>query len=247
MRRGKIGFWYRLAICVVKPLLLVFVKRDWRGRENIPPTGKVIIATNHVGHVDPLTLAHFLYESGRLPRYLAKSELFRVPLIGRLVRGAEQIPVYRYTADATLALRDALGALGRGECLAIYPEGTVTRDPQGWPMLAKTGVARLALATGAPVIPVAQWGPQEILRPYTRLLRLLPRKTSQVLAGPPVDLSGYLGAEPTVEVLRDVTETIMGAVTALVAELRGAQPPASVFDPRTRTRVEATTARRRSA
>lgn len=232
MRRGKMGFWYRFAICVVKPLLLLFTKQDWRGQENIPRTGGVIVAANHVAHIDPLTLAHFVYDAQRLPRYLAKIEMFGVPFIGRLMRGAGQIAVHRRTADATLALDDAIRALRGGECLVIYPEGTITRDPAGWPMVAKTGVARLALATGVPVIPVGQWGAQQILPAYTKNLHLLPRKTVHVQAGPPVDLSRYLGREPTVEVLREVTDAVMADIRALVGELRGLEPPQTVFDPR---------------
>ena len=68
--------------------------------------------------------------------------------------------------------------------MGIYPEGTITKDPDLWPMIGKTGAARVALETGCPVIPIAQWGPQEILAPYSKRLRLLPPKTVHVLAGP---------------------------------------------------------------
>jgi 1-acyl-sn-glycerol-3-phosphate acyltransferase len=146
------------------------------------------------------------------------------------MRGAGQIPVHRHTADASLALRDAVAALHNGECVAIYPEGTVSRDPEKWPMLAKTGVARLALLSGVPVIPVAQWGAEKILDSYrTKGLHLLPRHTMHVLAGPPVDLSEFHGRELTTEVLRGATEKIMAALTALVEELRGEQAPGQVY------------------
>lgn len=232
MRHRRIGFWYRLAVSVVKPTLLLFTRRDWRGRENLPAQGGVIIAANHVTHLDPLTLAHFLYDSGRVPRYLAKAELFRVRFIGRLVKGAGQIPVHRGTADANAALRDAVAALQRGECLVIYPEGTITRDPQGWPMKARTGIARLALLTGAPVVPVGQWGAQFILPAYTKRPHLFPRKVVHVIAGPPVDLSAWQGSEPTGIALREVTDRIMSDVRDLVGELRGEVPPAVVFERR---------------
>jgi 1-acyl-sn-glycerol-3-phosphate acyltransferase len=232
VRHGRIGFWYRLAVSVVKPPLLLFTRRDWRGRGNLPTQGGVIIAANHVAHLDPLTLAQFLYDSGRLPRYLAKAELFRVPFVGRLVNGCGQIPVHRGTADANAALRDAVAALQRGECLVIYPEGTITRDPEGWPMKARTGVARLALLTGAPVIPVGQWGAQFILPAYTKRPHLLPRKVVRVAAGPPVDLSLWMGAEPSGAVLREITDRIMAEVRQLVGELRGETPPSAVFERR---------------
>ncbi len=147
-----------------------------------------------------------------------------------MIRGAGQIPVYRGTKDASLSLRDAVAAVKAGGCVVIYPEGTCTRDPGYWPMAGKTGVARLALATGAPVIPVAQWGPQEILPYGGKRPRLLPRKTVHVLAGPPVDLSAYLGGPATPDVLRAVTDTVMGAVAGLLGELRGEEPPATLID-----------------
>jgi 1-acyl-sn-glycerol-3-phosphate acyltransferase len=166
VRRGRLGFWYRLAVCLIKPAMLVLTRRDWRGQQHIPPAGGVIIAANHVSYADPFTFAHYVYDAGRPPCFPAKIELFRLrwPL-GRIVRGAGQIPVYRNSANAADALRDAVAAIRRGEAVVIYPEGTVTRDPQLWPMVARTGVARLAMATGALVVPVAQWGPQ---RMYSR-------------------------------------------------------------------------------
>lgn len=230
MRRGKLGFWYRLVVVVLKPLLLLFTKRDWRGRENVPRTGGVILAVNHISYVDPLTLSHFVHDLPREPRFLAKAEIFRLPLLGRIVRGADQIPVHRNSADAAVALRDAVEALERGECLIIYPEGTVTRDPELWPMVGRTGVARLALTTGCPVVPVAQWGAHEILMPYAKRPRLLPRKTIRYSAGPAVDLSEFAGEPLTADVLRPATDKVMAAIRVLLADLRGEPAPADVWD-----------------
>jgi 1-acyl-sn-glycerol-3-phosphate acyltransferase len=165
VRHGRIGFWYRLTVSIVQPLSMLLTRREWRGAENIPAQGGVIVAANHLSYVDPMTFGHFVYASGRTPRFLAKSSLFEVPVFKYLVRGAGQIPVYRGTDDAAAALSAGVDALRRGECLLIYPEGTATRDPDCWPMQARTGVARLALTSGAPVVPAAQWGPQE-LWPY---------------------------------------------------------------------------------
>lgn len=232
MRHGRIGFWYRLAVMLVKPLSRSFTRRDWRGQDRLPRTGGVIVAANHVAHLDPLTLAHFVYDAGRLPRYLAKAELFEVPLVGRLLRGTGQIAVRRGSRDATLALHDALEALGRGECLVIYPEGTITKDPQGWPMTGHTGVARLALVSGLPVVPVGQWGPQLILPAYTKRPHLLPRKWVHVFAGPPVDLSEWNGRTLSNQVLREATDQVTACIRDLVAEIRGEAPPARTFDPR---------------
>ena len=232
MRLGRIGFWYRLAVVILKPPLLLLTKRRWRGFDNVPAEGGVILASNHISHVDPLTLADaIMYSTKRMPKFLAKASLFKGNgLVGRTVRGAGQIPVHRNTADASAALKDAVLALHRGELVVIYPEGTVSRDPDKWPMAARTGVARLALLSGAPVIPVAQWGAQDILDSYRgKGLRLLPRHRIDVVAGPPVDLSPWRGKELSSEVLHEATDAIMGALRAMVAEIRGEQPPTEIY------------------
>jgi 1-acyl-sn-glycerol-3-phosphate acyltransferase len=113
----------------------------------------------------------------------------------------------------------------------IYPEGTATRDPEQWPMVARTGVARLALATGVPVVPVATWGAQDILPYGTTKPHLWPRHTVHMLAGPPVDLTEFEGKPFTRDVLRGATNAVMADVAKLLAELRGGQPPAEPYRP----------------
>lgn len=232
--RRPIGFWYRLAVVLLKPPMLLLTRRDWRGAENLGLDGDgIVVVTNHVSHFDPLAFAHFLYDNGRTPRFLAKAGLFRVFFVGQVLRGAKQIPVYRESMDAAKAYSAAVDAINRGECVAFYPEATLTRDPGLWPMLGKTGAARVALATGAPVIPVAQWGPQWVLAPYGKRLHLFPRKVMHLSAGPPVDLTEFAGRDIDAVLLREVTERIMVAITALLAEIRGEPAPAVLLDPRT--------------
>ena len=237
MRLGRIGFWYRLAVVILKPLLLVLTRRRWSGFENVPAEGGVIVAVNHISHADPLVFADALvFGTRRMPRILAKSTLFhgKGPMgwfVGKVLRGTGQIPVLRHTTDASLALHAAVDALEKGELVAIYPEGTVSRDPDKWPMVAKTGVARLALLSGAPVIPVAQWGAEEILDSYRKPgLHLLPRHTVTLVAGPPIDLSPWRGRELTTEVLRDATAAVMTAITDLLEQIRGEHAPAEAFE-----------------
>jgi 1-acyl-sn-glycerol-3-phosphate acyltransferase len=233
VRYGRLGFWYRLVVVVVKPLLRLTTSRDWRHQERIPKTGGCIIAANHISYVDPLCLGLYVLEAGRTPKYLAKSSLFEVPFLKRVFIGANQIPVYRGTTDASKALSAAVEAVNEGECLLIYPEGSATRDPDCWPMKARTGVARLALETGAPVIPVAQWGPQRLWKyKEKRPHPMPPRKKISVITGQPVDLSSYIGRPLDHDTLHEVTELIMSRITALLVELRGGQPPAETFDPR---------------
>ncbi|WP_330240904.1 lysophospholipid acyltransferase family protein [Streptomyces sp. NBC_00525] len=239
MSRRRIGFWYRLAAVIAKPPLVVLFKRDWRGMEHIPADGGFITAVNHNSYLDPLSYGHFQYNTGRVPRFLAKAGLFKGTFVGTMLRGTGQIPVYRETTNALDAFRAAVNAIERGECVSFYPEGTLTRDPDMWPMAGKTGAARVALMTRAPVIPVAQWGANEAMPPYAKekKLRLLPRKTLRVKAGPPVDLSRFYGKEPTPELLREATEVIMRAITAQLEEIRGEQAPAEPYDHR-RARAE---------
>ena len=232
MRPRKIGFWYRLAEVILRPLLVVFTRRDWRGAEHLPRTGGVVLVTNHISWFDPLAFAHYVFDNGRLPRFLAKDSVFKILFVGRLLRGAGQIPVYRGSTDASKAFSAGVDAVRRGEAVVVYPEGTITRDPDLWPMVGKTGAARIALAAGVDVVPIAQWGPQEVLAPYAKRLRLLPRKTMHLVAGPPVDLDDLRGRPISSELLREATARIMAALTELLEEIRGGQAPAVRFDPK---------------
>lgn len=231
MSRPRLEPAYRLCVIVLRPLMMVLTKRDWRGTEHIPAEGGFVVAPNHISHLDPIAFAHYLYDHGRPPRFLAKSGLFSLPLIGWVVRNSGQIPVVRESRDAAEAFRGAVDAVKAGKCVAIYPEGTITRQPDGWPMVGKTGAARVALTTGCPIVPVAQWGPQALLPQHAKRPRVFPRKTMQVTAGPPVDLDDLRGRPITPEVLRTATERVMARVTELLEEIRGESAPAVAFDP----------------
>lgn len=232
MTARRQGVSYRFAVALMKPPLLAFMRRDWRGGEYLPRDRGFVAVTNHISYLDPFTFAHFLHDHGCPPRFLAKETMFRIVGLGRILVGAGQIPVYRETADASRALVAAVRAVEEGECVVIYPESTLTRDPNLWPMTGKTGAARVALLTGCPVIPIAQWGAQEILAPYGRWPHLLPRRTSHVHAGPPVALSALAGQPLDIPNLRVATEDIMSAITVLLEEIRGEQAPAQRWDPR---------------
>ncbi|CAA9363087.1 MAG: Acyl-CoA:1-acyl-sn-glycerol-3-phosphate acyltransferase [uncultured Frankineae bacterium] len=234
MRQGRLGFWYLLGIALLKPPTVALTRRVTHGTELVPPGG-VILAANHISLADPVALCDFvLYDLHRAPRFLAKRELFEGSgLVGRVMRGADQIPVDRHTPDASGALQPAVAALRRGETVVIYPEGTVTLDPGKWPMQARTGVARLALLSGAPVVPVAQWGAQDILDTgRSRRVNLRPRRRVLFRVGPPVDLSRWAGRELTAEVLRGATDAVLDAITAELEVLRGERAPAVRHDPR---------------
>ena len=232
-QRPKTGFWFGLVVVIVKPFMLAFTKRDWRGGENLPKSGGVVVVTNHISHFDPVALGHYLYDNGRIPRLLGKASLFKIPVFGRIILNAGMIPVYRGSAEAAHAFTDAVKAVEHGDCVVFYPEGTITRDPDQWPMTGKTGAARVALTTGCPVVPIAQWGPHEVYAPYGHKIRLLPRKTMRLVAGEPVDLSAFQGKPITADLLQKATTVLMHAVAEHLGTLRGETPPATLYDPRT--------------
>jgi 1-acyl-sn-glycerol-3-phosphate acyltransferase len=221
-------------VAVLNAIMVPFTKRDWRGQRKVPQTGGLILAVNHISNADPLAIGQFIAYSGRWPRFLAKTSLFRLPIIGRVLRACGQIPVERASRAAGDALKAAIRAVEEGRAVTIYPEGTITRDPQLWPMAGKTGAARIALETGCPVIPIGQWGAQEIM--YGREIgfpKLLPRTTLRVEAGDPVELDDLRNQPVTAPVLTEATDRIMDAITALVADIRGEPAPAARYDPRT--------------
>lgn len=222
MRRG---FWLRFAEFTLRPLLAVFTKPTWSGWENVPATGPAIFVANHTSMADPLVIAHFLYDRPREMRVLVKSDLFTLPLVGTVLRSSGQIPVHRATSNAGDALRTAAARIRAGEAPLMYPEGTVTHDPDLWPMQGKTGAARLFLDTGAPVVPIVQWGAHDLHDLRTRKVRLRPRTPVAVSAGPPVDLSAYVGSPPTGPVLKEITDVIMRRLRDDLADLRGVPAP----------------------
>ena len=223
---------WRVGAALLIPLLHLISKPVWRGTQNIPKSGPMIAICNHISYVDPLIFAEFLYRNGRAVRFLGKASLFRLPVIGWVLRHAEQVPVERETKGAgTVALEHAVAFLEAGHCLGVYPEGTLTRDAEYWPMVAKTGLARLAVMSKAPVIPCAQWGATEILKPYSRKPKIFPRTKVTVVAGKPLDFSQWYGKENDHEAMVAATAYAMAAITELLEDIRGESAPSEIFDP----------------
>jgi 1-acyl-sn-glycerol-3-phosphate acyltransferase len=229
MRRRDFPRTMRLIVLFIRPLLMVLTRRDWQGQEKLP-SGGFVLAPNHISHLDPFLISHFMVDQGISPRFLAKDTLMTLPVGGRILRNAEQIPVYRSTGGAAESLRAAVAAVEAGSVVTIYPEGTITRDPGAWPMSGRTGAVRVALSTGRPLVPVMQWGPQDVLWPYSKKLRLFPRKTIHVRVGDPVDLSDLEGRELTEELLDTATNRLMDTLTAMMAEVRGELPSTPRID-----------------
>jgi 1-acyl-sn-glycerol-3-phosphate acyltransferase len=223
-QRG-LGFWRRMAVVLVLPVMRAFTKRTWTGQENVPPTGGVILAPNHMSHFDPLVVAHFAYGARRWPRFLAKASLWDVPVVGFFLRKTLQIPVERGSVEAVKSLDALVDALREGGAVIIYPEGTTTKQPDLWPMRGKTGAARLALLTGAPIVPIAHWGAQDVFDVRTKKLSLRPRRPVSVVAGKPIDVSRWEGAAPSRAVLDEITDSIMTSIRDLLAEVRKVEAP----------------------
>ncbi|WP_278234920.1 lysophospholipid acyltransferase family protein [Isoptericola sp. AK164] len=230
---------YRLVALVVRPLMFSMCRYEWSGSENFPTDGGFIAAANHATELDALTFVHYLFDHGVEPRVLAKRGLFDTPVVGAVLRATNMIPVDRGSKAAAASLERAGRELGEGACVAVFPEGTLTRDPDLWPMEPKTGLARIALASRLPVVPIAQWGATEILPRYGKLPRPFPRKRVQTTAGPPVDLSDLYDRPLDAATLREAMDRVMDAITAQLATLRDEVPPEHRFDLRKHPDYEA--------
>jgi 1-acyl-sn-glycerol-3-phosphate acyltransferase len=223
VRRRGAAYW--LAIAVLRPLLFLGTSHRWSGTEHLPQDRGFLVVSNHISHADPVTLAHFLHDNGTFPRFLAKVGLFGLPGIGWVLSGTRQIPVRRDSLVAGKVLTEVVRAIEDGDCVVIYPEATLTRDPDLWPMPGKNGAARVALETGCPVIPVAQWGAQHLV-PGSGRGRWRPwRSRIQVRAGPAMDLSAFLGQPARAARLREITDLFQDEVTTLLEDLRGQEAP----------------------
>ncbi|QOR69492.1 1-acyl-sn-glycerol-3-phosphate acyltransferase [Ruania alkalisoli] len=223
--RAPVPRAYRVAAGVARPLVRAMTRPHWIGIENLPE-GPFLAVANHVSTVDPLTALHFFVGQGHFPVALAKSPLFEARGLGWLLRACGFVPVYRDTGEASESVTVAAQRLQSGTSVLIFPEGTLTRDPDLWPMAARTGAARLALETGVPVVPVAQWGAHELMPPPTYRLHPWRRPRITVRAGQPLDLRAFRDREIDADVLREVSGLIMAAITSLLATIRPGTPPA---------------------
>ncbi|WP_022871594.1 lysophospholipid acyltransferase family protein [Yaniella halotolerans] len=218
------------AASLVRPLNMLMMRRDWQGQENLPDTGMILVP-NHISDLDPLYMGHMVYSTGRLPHFLAKKELFELPAVGKLITNMKQIPVDR-AGRSIDSLKMAEDVLGRDGVIVIYPEGTTTKDPDMWPQVGRLGMIRLALTTGAPVIPVGQWGVHETLPKGDKVPKMFPRRTSAIRVGPESDLEWLRTMEqPGQRDLIDATEQVMTEITNLMAPLREGTPPEIRFNP----------------
>ncbi len=222
---------FRFFGALLLPFMYFVGRYHLRGTENVPPTGAFVLSPNHYSNIDPIVIGVALWKVERMPRYMAKASLFRIPVFGWLFTKAEQIPVERTGTDRQAdPVKIAKRVADSGHAVVVYPEGTLTRDPDLWPMRGKLGAVRTALEAGVPLIPAASWGAQLILPRYSKRISLFPRKDVTIVFGPPVDLSEF-GHKRDAATLARATDKLMAAITALVEELRGEKAPAERWDP----------------
>jgi 1-acyl-sn-glycerol-3-phosphate acyltransferase len=223
---------FRVFAFLLIPFMELVGRYRWHGTENLPATGAVVVSPNHYSNIDPIVIGYAMYKLKRMPRFLAKASLFSVPVLGWMLRKAGQVPVERAgrPRDGVDPLAQAKKIASEGLAVVIYPEGSLTRDPDSWPMRGKFGAVRTALDAGIPLIPVASWGAEKILPRYGKL-SLFPRKDVHVLFGKPVDLSEFEGKSLDQATLSAATEKLMAAITGLLEELRGEKAPIERWDP----------------
>lgn len=227
-------FW--LLASLVLPFWSLMVRYRFTPKSKLPSTGPFILAPNHYSEIDPIAVGGAVWHLGRLPRFMAKASLFKLPVVGWFFRASGQIPVDRIGAPRSGGQANPIGAAGklmmqREAGIIVYPEGTLTRDPELWPMRGKSGAVRLALETGIPLIPVAHWGTQHLMPRYGKRIHPFPRKTIEVSVGEPLDLSAFAGRTLDQKTVAEATALLMRRITEMLAELRDEQPPTELWDP----------------
>jgi 1-acyl-sn-glycerol-3-phosphate acyltransferase len=230
-KKDKTLRWHFIAGVAV-PLMGLISDIRVRGGENIPKTGSFILAPCHFSAIDPVVMAIALWKQGRTPRFMAKSSLFAIPVLGSILHWLGQIPVERHGQERAMGpMKAARDLAENGLGVIIYPEGSLTRDPELWPMRGKTGAVRMALDAGLPLIPAAHWGTADLMPRYSGRLKFFPRKTIDVLIGKPIDMSPFLGKPVDQKLLTQATLILMNTITDLQSQLRGEKAPEKRWDP----------------
>ena len=225
------SIYWLLASIALPPAALMMRLKITDG-EKFPRSGPFILAPNHFSEIDPIVIGVAVWKLGRAPRFMAKAGLFSVPVIGYLLTKSGQVPVERHGGGRG---QDPVAAGGqlvdKGQGVVVYPEGSLTRDPDLWPMRGKTGAVRIALTHGIPITPVAHWGTDKVMARYSRKISFFPPKRIRVKFGDPVDLSQFADRPLNTATLTEATAVVMAAVTELLADLRGETPPKEPWDP----------------
>lgn len=225
-KRRPSAFWPIAG--VVGPVFSTLFRYDIRGQ--LPQEGPFILAGNHISELDPVVVGYGVWKLGRLPRFMAKDSLWKIPALGSLLRATGQIPVARGRGGQ--ASIDAAGErMAAGGGVIVYPEGTLTRDPALWPMRGKSGAVRMAAELGVPLIPFAHWGTQAVFARYAKAPTPRFRAPVTMSIGEPLDLSALVHDPKDRQVVQDASDALMRRISELLGEIRGETPPAELYDP----------------
>ncbi len=228
----EITWQTRLLANILRPFVRLLYKIEVTGTENLPKTGGYVLAANHVTTLDALAVAYMMYfRLHRAPHFLAKEGLFRTPIVGPVLLACGQIPVFRSGRNNTDPMQSAYDVLNAGHIIGIFPEGTLTREPNQWPMRARTGAIRLSLETGVPIIPVGQWGTEAVMETYSSKIRPKPWHKVRIVIGKPISMDPYKDKKMSTEDLVELSDQVMVEITNLVEELRGEKAPVKRFVP----------------
>jgi 1-acyl-sn-glycerol-3-phosphate acyltransferase len=233
IKKRELNFALRAVALILAPLVRVMFQVKAKGVEKLPKTGPYILVPNHVTNLDGLAVAYFIYYIlHRAPHFLAKEGLFRLPVIGKILLSAGQIPVFRTSGQRNDdSMSAAYKYLEAGHAICIFPEGTLTREPDMWPMRGKTGAVRLAIESNVPVYPVGQWGSEEVLPRYGSKFRPGFWKSVHFVVGDEIDLTKYRKKQLAPEELYEATALVMKEITKLVEGLRGQKAPGTLWNP----------------
>ena len=224
---------FRVLAFLILPAMTLLSKYKLHDAHNVPAQGAFVLSPNHYSNIDPVVIGVAMWKIGRMPRYMAKASVFKVPVMGWLLTKSGQVPVERIPRgrEGGDPMKAARQIADQGLAVVVYPEGSLTREPDLWPMRGKHGAVRTALEAGIPLIPAASWGAQKILPRYSKRISIFPRKTVHIRFGEPIDLSQYKGRQLDSRVLAEATEKLMTAITALLEELRGEPAPKGRYNP----------------
>jgi len=224
---------FRVLAFLILPTMTLLARYTLHDTKNVPAQGAFVLSPNHYSNLDPIVIGVSMWKIGRMPRYMAKASLFGIPVLGWLMKKSGQVPVERVSRgrEGGDPMKAARQIADQGLAVVVYPEGSLTREPDMWPMRGKHGAVRTALEAGIPLIPAASWGAQEILPRYSKRISVFPRKTVHVRFGEPVDLSEFKGRQLDSRVLAEATEKLMTAITKLLEELRGESAPKVRYNP----------------